>query len=64
MTDLFFARNDKDPASREYKRALRDFWTGWYELRQLTKYDFRNDNPLRSTTEAAAGGKLPVLIHS
>ncbi|MFH5832530.1 TolC family protein [Halalkalibaculum sp. DA384] len=47
ITNLFIAQNEKDAARQEYIRALRDFWTGWYELRQLTLYDFRDGEPIR-----------------
>jgi len=46
ITNLFIAQNEKDAARREYIRALSDFWTGWYELRQLTLYDFQRDRPI------------------
>jgi len=46
ITNLFIAQNEKDSARQAYIRALRTFWTGWYELRQLTLYDFQNDRPI------------------
>ena len=46
ITNLFIAQNEKDAARREYIRALSDFWTGWYNLRQLTLYDFRKNEPI------------------
>jgi len=46
VTNLFIAQNEKDAARQEYIRALRDFWSGWYELRELTLYDFQNDQPI------------------
>lgn len=46
ITNLFIAQNEKDAARQEYIRALREFWTGWYELRQLTLYDFQKDKPI------------------
>ncbi len=49
ITNLFIAQNEKDAARQEYIRALRDFWTGWYELRQLTLYDFQKDEPIEYT---------------
>lgn len=47
VTNLFIAQNEKDAARQEYIRALRDFWTGWYELRELTLYDFQKNEPIR-----------------
>jgi outer membrane protein TolC len=49
ITDLFIAQGDKDSARQDYIRALSDFWTGWYNLRKLTLYDFQNDRPIRHT---------------
>ena len=46
ITNLFIAQNEKDSARQAYIRALRDYWTGWYELRQLTLYNFREDQPI------------------
>ena len=46
ITNLFIAQNEKDSARQAYIRALRDYWTGWYELRQLTLYNFRKDRPI------------------
>ena len=47
ITNLFIAQNEKDAARREYIQALRDFWTGWYNLRRLTLYDFQNNQPIQ-----------------
>lgn len=46
ITNLFIAQNEKDSARQGYISALRDYWTGWYELRQLTLYDFIEDRPI------------------
>ncbi len=46
ITNLFIAQNEKDMARQGYIRALRDFWSGWYQLRQLTLYDFQQDEPI------------------
>ena len=46
ITNLFIAQNEKDSARQAYIRALRTFWTGWFDLRQLTLYDFREDKPI------------------
>ena len=46
ITNLFIAQNEKDAARRSYIAALREFWTGWYNLRQLTLYNFRENRPI------------------
>jgi outer membrane protein TolC len=46
VTNLFIAQNEKDTASQSYISALRDFWTGWYALRQLTLYNFRENKAI------------------
>lgn len=46
ITNLFIAQEEKDTARQAYIRALRTFWTGWYNLRGLTLYDFEKDQPI------------------
>lgn len=46
ITNLFIAQNEKDSASQSYIRALRNFWIGWYELRKLTLYNFKEKKPI------------------
>lgn len=46
ITNLFIAQEEKDSARQGYIRALRTFWTGWYNLRGLTLYDFQKDEPI------------------
>lgn len=46
VTNLFIAQNEKDAARQEYIQALREYWMGWYNLRRLTLYDFRQDQPI------------------
>ena len=48
MTDLNIATQEKDEAKRSFVAALRDFWKAYYELRQLTLYDFEKQQPLRT----------------
>lgn len=43
VTRLNLARNDQDLARRAYIRALRDFWTYYYTIRQLTLFDFEKN---------------------
>lgn len=40
ITNLNIALEQKDDAKRRYTQALRDFWVAYYNLRQLTLYDF------------------------
>lgn len=46
ITNLYIAQDEKDSARQAYIRELRTFWTGWYELRGLTLYDFEDDEPI------------------
>jgi outer membrane protein TolC len=46
ITNLQIAQNEKDSARQGYIRALRQFWTAWYELRQLTLFDFVENKPI------------------
>lgn len=40
LTDLNIAQQEKDSSKRSYVGALRDYWLAYFELRQLTLYDF------------------------
>lgn len=46
ITELNLAISEQDAARRAYMSALRTFWLAYYELRQLTLYDFENQRPL------------------
>lgn len=46
ITNLFIAQNEKDSARRNYIQALRNYWTGYFNLRRLTLYDFEQDMPI------------------
>jgi outer membrane protein TolC len=46
VTNLFIAQNEKDSARRSYIQALRNYWTGYYNLRRLTLFDFENNRPI------------------
>ncbi|MBO6622388.1 MAG: TolC family protein [Balneola sp.] len=46
ITNLFIAQNEKDSARRNYIQALRNYWSGYYNLRRLTLYDFAKDQPI------------------
>ena len=43
ITNLFIAQNEKDSARQAYIQTLGDYWTGWYALRQLTLYNFQEN---------------------
>lgn len=47
VTDLFQAQREKDEARTAYIETLRDYWTSYFRVRQLTLYDFLRDQPLR-----------------
>jgi outer membrane protein TolC len=42
LTDLNIAQQEKDSSKRSYVGALRDYWLAYFELRQLTLYDFES----------------------
>ena len=46
ITDLTLALTQKDAAKRTYVLSLRNLWAAYYNLRQLTLYDFEMDVPL------------------
>lgn len=46
VTDLFQAQGDRASARQQFVASLRDFWVGWYELRQLTLFDFSVERPI------------------
>ena len=46
ITNLNIALTEKDGAKRRYIQALRDFWLAYYNLRELTLYDFAADKLL------------------
>lgn len=46
VLNLNDALKEKDSAKRQYIGALRDYWTYFYTLRQLTLFDFVNQKPL------------------
>lgn len=45
-TELILAQQERDQASRAYILSIRDFWQAWFDLRQLTLYDFENGRDL------------------
>jgi hypothetical protein len=44
---LYIAQQEKDAALQSYVVALRTYWTGFYQLRALTLYDFEKSAPIR-----------------
>lgn len=46
ITDLSIALTEKDQAKRDYINSLGNFWQAYYNLRQLTLYDFRENKRL------------------
>ncbi|HET8860673.1 TolC family protein [Marivirga sp.] len=46
ITDLSIALTEKDQAKRDYISSLGNFWQAYYNLRQLTLYDFENNTRL------------------
>jgi outer membrane protein TolC len=51
ITNLFIAQNEKDAARQAYIQTLGDYWIGWYALRQLTLYNFRDDEMITYEVE-------------
>ncbi|MBO6535329.1 MAG: TolC family protein [Balneolaceae bacterium] len=51
ITNLFIAQSEKDGATRNYIQSLRRYWQGYYNLRQLTLYDFEADMPIEYEQE-------------
>ncbi|WKV13963.1 TolC family protein [Marivirga harenae] len=46
ITDLSIALTEKDQAKRDYINSLGNFWQAYYNLRQLTLYDFQANRRL------------------
>ena len=46
-TDLTIAQREKDQAKRAYVGKLREYWLTYYQLRQLTGYDFYNNSNIQ-----------------
>jgi outer membrane protein TolC len=52
VLDLNVAMEEKDEARLGYISALQEFWTYYYEIRQLTQYDFIKQQPLSASFES------------
>ena len=46
VTKLNLARNDLENARRAYINSLRKYWVSYYQIRQLTLFDFENGTDL------------------
>ncbi len=46
ITDLTIALTEKDQAKRDYINSLGNFWQAYYNLRQLTLYDFKENKEI------------------
>ncbi|WKK81971.1 TolC family protein [Marivirga arenosa] len=46
ITDLSIALTEKDQAKRDYINSLGNFWQAYFNLRQLTLYDFKENKRL------------------
>lgn len=46
ILELNIALEEKDRSKQRYLSALRNYWRGYYEMRRLTLYDFRDDRPI------------------
>ena len=42
IDNLYIAQNEKDQAVNQYLQALRNYWSAYYRLRQLTLFDFES----------------------
>ncbi|MTI86858.1 MAG: TolC family protein [Balneolaceae bacterium] len=51
ITNLFIAQNEKDSARRSYIQALRNYWTGYYNLRRLTLFDFEENQLIEHNSD-------------
>lgn len=49
IDNLFIAQREKDQARQQYVRALRGYWEAYYELRQVTLYDFEEGRRIGGT---------------
>jgi outer membrane protein len=44
---LYTAQTEKDQAVNQYLQALRNYWTAYYKLRQVTLFDFETGSTIR-----------------
>jgi outer membrane protein TolC len=55
ITDLNIAQVESDNARMGYINALHQYWRNYFELRQLTLFDFRREAPLSADMQAILG---------
>lgn len=48
ITDLNIALQEKDASKQNFLSAMRSFWKSYYEIRQLTLYDFEKDQVINN----------------
>lgn len=46
ILELNIALEEKDRAKQRYLSALRNYWRGFYEMRRLTLFDFKEQTPI------------------
>ncbi len=51
VTDLNIALTEKDAATRNYLTALNNYWSYYFNIRQLTLYNFEKQVPLKEDFE-------------
>ncbi|MEX1011006.1 MAG: TolC family protein [Balneolaceae bacterium] len=49
ITNLLIAQNERDSARRSYIQSLRNYWSGVYDLRRLTLFDFEQGTQINHT---------------
>lgn len=52
VTDLNIALTERDAATRSYLSALNNYWSYYFNIRQLTLYDFEKQIPLAEDFES------------
>ncbi len=52
VTDLNIALTEKDASTRNYLTALNNYWSYYFNIRQLTLYDFEKRTPLKENFES------------
>jgi len=52
VTDLNIALTERDAATRNYLSALNNYWSYYFNIRQLTLYDFEKQIPLAEDFES------------
>ncbi len=58
VTDLNTAQTEMDEATSSYIRSLSDYWTYYYDIRELSLYDYRNRCVVTEDFERLVGEKI------